>query len=125
MVGFLKRLFGSPKPTGPAPNPLVSDRLNVFAGTLASEMAATDYGMGFSDGATLSEDLGGVDIGPDDIEIIFGAERISASAPMLHFRGPRHPTGEANAYILLSDRGYDVDALTGDTVRFIGMCDVT
>ena len=124
MVGFLKRLFGASKPTGPKPKPLVSKSLHVFAGSFASELAATDYGMGIGDGPSLSADLGGAGIGPDDIEVIFGADRITAATPMLRFISGRRPARDANAYLLLSDRGYDVDGLSGDTVRFIGTCDV-
>lgn len=125
MAGFLKRLFGGGAPAGPKPKPLVSNQLNVFAGSFASELAATDYGMGIGGGTSLSADLGGAGIGPDDIEVIFGEDRITAASPMLRFAGPRRPAPDSNAYILLSDRGYDVDALSGDTVRFIGKCDVS
>lgn len=112
------------KPKTPSA-PLKSDALNVFAGQFTSELSATDYAMGLGDTGSLSADLAGATIGPDDVEVIFGADRIAATRPMLHFRGRRRDTGDTNTLILLSDRGYDGDAATGKTVTFLGICSVS
>jgi len=56
---------------------------------------------------------------------VFGADRMAAIQPMLHFTGGRRPIGEANTLLLLSDRSYDPAALTGDRVTFVGTCAVS
>ncbi|WP_375279702.1 hypothetical protein [Pseudooctadecabacter sp.] len=118
-------LFGriKSKPKQRALPPLKSARVHLFAGTFTTEVAATDYALGLS-GDTLAADLGNVAIGPDDIEIIFGAERIAAARPMFHFAGPV-PATKANTYFMLSDRGYDAGHLTGGRVAYLGLCDVS
>lgn len=125
MMGFLKRLFGgTPKPKAAAVSPKMSDRLNVFAGTFASEMAATDYALGLTDMRDLSDDLG-APVGVDDVEIIFGVDRISAARPHLHFVGPRRGSNESNTYLLVSDRGYDTATLQDERIVFLGQCTVS
>lgn len=110
--------------TAPSLTPVQSDKLNVFAGTFPSEIDATDYALGLIKGASLSDDLGGALIEPNDVEIIYGIDRISAARPMLHFVGPRQIASEANTYFLLSDRGYATDKLVDDRVSFLGQCTV-
>ena len=118
-------LFGRIKsePRQPALPPLRSARIHLLAGQFTSEVEATDYALGLSDD-TLAGDLGDVAIGPDDIEIIFGADRIAAARPMFHSSGPI-PVTKANTYIMLSDRGYDMGQLAGARVAHLGLCDVS
>ncbi|SLN56233.1 hypothetical protein [Pseudooctadecabacter jejudonensis] len=116
-------LFGRIKSKPVAPPPLASNRVHVFCGEFASEAAATDYALGLTD-PNLATDLGGVGIGPDDAEIIFGQDRIMAARPMFHFTAPQ-PAAMGNTYILLSDRGYRTSALTGDRVIHLGLCDIS
>ncbi|WP_296420850.1 hypothetical protein [Pseudooctadecabacter sp.] len=118
---FLGRIKSAGPP--PAPPPLSSARLHLFAGDFGSEVEATDYALGLAD-QTLAGDLGGAVIGPDDIEIIFGHDRIAAARPMLRFSAPV-PRSAANTYIMVSDRGYDASALTGHRVNYLGLCDVS
>ena len=120
---LLGRIKSQPK--APKVAPLLSDQVHVFAGAFVSEAAATDYAMGLNTDASLSADLGGAAIGPDDLEILFGQDRLIAARPMFHFHGAAPIPAEANAFIMLSDRGYDVSQLTGTTVQHIGKCDVS
>ena len=125
MVGFLKRLFGgASKPKAAPVAPKRSDALNVFAGTFASEMDATDYALGITEGPSLSDDLGAA-VGMDDVEIIYGVDRISAARPHLHFTGRRRTSNESNTYLLLSDRGYDTDSMNDERIVFLGQCSVS
>lgn len=113
------------KPKIAPPAPLQSDTLFVFAASFACEPEATDYALGLNSDTSLSADLAGAGIGVDDVEIIFGEDRLAAINPMLHFIGARHPMGDANTLLLLSDRGYDPTTLNGDHIRFVGKCSVS
>jgi len=107
------------KPKAPPLPPVQSDEVFIFAGRFGTEAEATDYALGLSRTATLSQDLNAA-IGPDDVEIIFGSDRLSAAMPMFQFRNRQgDPTG-ANTYIMLSDRGHAADGITGKTVTYIG-----
>ena len=120
-------LFGriKSKPKAVKVAPLLSDQVHVFAGTFPNEATATDYAMGLGKSGSLSADLGGAAIGPDDVEIIHGEDRMLAARPMFHFHGAAPVPAEANTFILLSDRGYDTAQLTGSSVQHIGKCDVS
>jgi len=120
---FFKGL-GTKGPTNPPPlPPLQSDEVFVFAGTFASEAAATDYALSLSPTATLSQDLA-APIGPDDVEILFGADRLAAATPMFQFLVRAPDPDSTNTYILLSDRGYRADALTSQAATYIGKASV-
>lgn len=120
-------LFGriKSKPKAIKMAPLLSDQVHVFAGTFQNEATATDYAMGLGQNGSLSADLGGAGIGPDDVEIIHGETRLLAARPMFHFHGAAPVPAGANTFILLSDRGYDTAQLTSNNVQHIGKCDVS
>ena len=88
-------------------------------------MDATDYALGLVEDTSLSDDLGGAIIEPNDVEIIYGIDRISAARPMLKFVGRVKIASEANTYLLLTDRGFATDKLNDDRVSFLGQCTVS
>lgn len=120
---LLGRIRSAPKPK-PLPA-LQSGNLHLFAAVFGSEIEATDYALGQDPKNSLTADLGGAAIGPDDVEIVFGDNRISAALPMFAVPDGAKPPKGANTLILLSDRGQNCAMGAGDKLTYLGLCPVS
>ena len=96
--------------TAPPP-PTQPDRVHIFHGTFASELAATDYcltPLGRNQPEPLTRDLPDAMVDTAEVEIIFGAARISAAVPMLSPDpdGLLRQIGADNTVIMLSEAAF-------------------
>lgn len=92
----------------PPPNP---NRLHIFHGTFASELAATDYcltPLGRNKPEPLTRDLPDAMINTSEVEIIFGTARIAAAVPMLYPNPDRllGQIGADNTIVMITEAAF-------------------
>lgn len=83
---FLGIIRSKPKAATAVPSATHPDRVHIFHGNFASELAATQYCLdpaSKNEPTPLMRDLPDAVIDPSEVEIIFGAERIGGAATML------------------------------------------